>query len=196
MLRFRSSVLRWRAWRFASTMMPRAFSPTGTAAIDRTCGSALRSAIVLVEHRAVVDAGDGDDLGVDLHADPAQPLQVGQDIGRVAQDARPHGRVGGVDRDVERAQALLLDAPPVVLAQVGERDEVAEQERVAVVVILDVERAAQARRHLLDEAEWAVVGAAADRPVEGHLGEGDARAARRRSARETSTRRRRAGRAG
>ena len=68
---------------------------------------------------------------------------------------------------------LLLDPAPVVLGQVGQRDEAAVEHRVAVVVVHDVERPAHALRNLLDEAEWAGVLADAD-AIEGRIGERDA----------------------
>ncbi len=80
--------------------------------------------------------------------------------------------VGGVDRDVERAEALLREALPIMLFEVGEGNEVAEEEAVAVVVVFDVERVAHAEGQAalgrvtlgqaVYEAEDALVGTDAD----------------------------------
>ncbi|CAB4365633.1 unannotated protein [freshwater metagenome] len=76
-----------------------------------------------------------------------------------------------MNADVQRRQALGDDTFEVGLGEAGERGEVAVQERQAVVVVLEVQAAAQARGQLVDEAELAVVIARAH-PVEhctGHL---------------------------
>ena len=78
--------------------------------------------------------------------------------------------VGGVHGDVEGREALLVDALPVALLEVGQGDEAAVKEGVAVVVVLDVEGRAQAGRVLVHEAERAVVVAALD-AVEGRVDE-------------------------
>ena len=76
-----------------------------------------------------------------------------------------------MNRDVERGDVLLLDAPPVLFGQVRQGDEAAVEHRVAVVVVHDVERAAHSLGDLLDETERAGVFADAD-PVERRIGEG------------------------
>ena len=65
---------------------------------------------------------------------------------------------------------LLADLLPVRVGEVGEGDEVRRQERVAEVVVLDIERAAHPGRGLIDEAEDAAVVADPD-AVRGGLGE-------------------------
>ena len=129
----------------------------------------------LVERRAVVDAGAEHQLRVRLDAHVGQAAQLRHDLrgARVAQQAAAQRRVGGVDRDVQRAEALLDDALPVVLFEVGQGDEAAVEEAVAVVVVLDVEAGPQAGRVLVDEAERAVVVAALD-AVEGGVVEDEA----------------------
>ena len=80
--------------------------------------------------------------------------------------------IGRVDADVQRRQALGDDPLEVGLGEAGERREVPVQEAQPVVVVLQVQAAAQALGQLVDEAELAVVVARAD-PVEqgaGHLG--------------------------
>ena len=91
---------------------------------------------------------------------------------RVAQHAGPQRRVGRVDADVQRRQALGDDALEVGLGEAGQRREVPVQEAQPVVVVLQVQAAAQALGQLVDEAELAVVVARPD-PVEQrtrHLG--------------------------
>src|ERR1051326_2889920 len=68
---------------------------------------------------------------------------------------------------------LLVDSPPVVFGQVGQRDEAAIHRRVAIVVVFDVKRAAQATRILVDEAEGTLVVATPD-TVKRHVAETDA----------------------
>ncbi len=65
---------------------------------------------------------------------------------------------------------LLGDALDVGVGEVGERDEVALQERQPVVVVAQVERAPQPLGELRHEAERAAVAAGAD-AVEDRLGE-------------------------
>jgi len=62
----------------------------------------------------------------------------------------------------ERGSATRLE---IRLGEAGQRREIAVQEAEPVVVVLEVEAAAQAGRQLIDEAELAVVVAGAD-PVE------------------------------
>jgi hypothetical protein len=56
-----------------------------------------------------------------------------------------------------------------VVAQVGQGDEVAEEERVAVIVVLDVEGAAHARGGLQHKAERAQVVAAPNVDIKGRV---------------------------
>jgi hypothetical protein len=113
---------------------------------------------------AVVQTRHQDQLGVDLNAHAGQAAQAVQDVrgAGVAQHPPPQVGVGGVDRDVEGAQVLLLNAGPVLLRQVGQGDVTTEQEGIPVVVVLDVEGRAQSPGHLGDEAELAAVVAATD----------------------------------
>ena len=113
----------------------------------------------LVQGVAVVDARAEHDLGVGFDADLVESAQVFADVGGtgVAQQFTAEIDIGGVDGDVERAQALLRQAGPIVVGKVGEGDEVAVQEGEAVVVVLDVERAPHAFGQTLEEAEEALV---------------------------------------
>src|SRR6185437_4742662 len=75
-------------------------------------------------------------------------------------------------RDVERAEPLLLQSSPVGLFQIGQGDEVAEEEAITVVVVFDIEGLAHAKWQTalglvalwqsFDEAEDTLVGADAD----------------------------------
>src|SRR5262245_54510263 len=67
-----------------------------------------------------------------------------------------------MDGDIERRQTLLLDAKEFRLFEVGQRDVVAVQEGKPEVVVLDVQALAHAARQLMDEAEYALVGAGRD----------------------------------
>ena len=122
-----------------------------------------------LQPRPVVELRNDDELGVHLHVALGQPAELRHDVRRVvvAQEAAAHRRIGDVDGDVERRQPHRLDTPPVMLAHVRQGDEVAEEEGVAVVVVLDIEGAPHAWGHLQDEAELAQVVAAANVRVEG-----------------------------
>ncbi len=122
---------------------------------------------------AIVQAGDQDQLGVDLNPHPGQTTELLHHVrsARVVQDAAAQVGIGGVDGDVEGAQVLLLYPCPVLLRQVGQGDVVAEEEGVPVVVVLDVEGGAQPPGHLGDKAELAAVVAPADVGVKGGTGE-------------------------
>ena len=125
-----------------------------------------------IQVRAVVEAGHHHDLRVRLDPQASQAAELSHHVGGggVAEETAAQVRVSGVDRDVERAEALLANALPVTLVQVGQREVVAEEKGVAIVVVFDVQGAAQARRHLGDEAERAAVVATAD-AIESGMGE-------------------------
>jgi hypothetical protein len=95
----------------------------------------------VVEHLAVVDPGADHDLTVHLDAvveQGAQPPEARR-ASPVAQHAGAHLAVGGVDADVERAQALGHDPLEVRLGEAGQRGEVPVQEAQPVVVVLQVQ---------------------------------------------------------
>ena len=141
-------------------------TPTGTSATLSTASpSAQRSRSDCLEHLAVVQAGDDDHLAVELDAARGEPRQLLDDVGdaRVVEQDLARLPRRGVDRDVERREAVLEDPRDVALLHVGERREVAVGERQPVVVVAHVERLPETLRESLDEAELALVGAAADR---------------------------------
>lgn len=128
-----------------------------------------------VERGAIVDAGTEHDLSV--HGNPMvqerpEPSQRRRSP-RVPQHSCSHRGVGGVDRDVERAEALLNDASKVQFSEAGQRREVSVEEREAVVVVLEVQRLAHPRGKLIDETELAMVVAGLD-PIEDRRRESDA----------------------
>jgi len=130
----------------------------------------------LFEPRPVVQAGRDDELRVRLDAVVCQPAQLFQHVRRfrIAQTLSARLQIGGVHRHIQRRQALFRQAIPVLLRQIRERDVVAEEKRIAVVVVLDVQRAAHARRVLQNEAERAEIVAASDVDVERRMFEFDA----------------------
>ena len=125
----------------------------------------------VVEHRTVVAAGAHDDLPVHLDAVVEQRSQPPQARGAaaVAEHGGPHLGVGGVDRDVERAEPLRDDPLEVGLGEAREGGEVPVEEAQPVVVVLLVEAGPEARRQLVDEAELAVVVAGADLVEQGRV---------------------------
>ena len=109
---------------------------------------------------------------MNLDTQATQPLQLLDDVGSggTAQDAATQSEVGGVNGDVEGTEALLGQAIPVVFGEVGQSDEIAEQEGIAIVVVLNVEGAPHPRRHPVEKAKLAAIVAAAQ-AVESWLGE-------------------------
>src|SRR5579875_3212027 len=75
----------------------------------------------------------------------------------------PQFRLRRIHGNVERRQFLLIEPQPVVLLQVGQGDEIAKEKRIAVIVVLDVERGAHAVRQALDKAENAFISALANK---------------------------------
>src|SRR3989304_3788377 len=74
-----------------------------------------------LELGAVIPVGYEDDLRVHRDARLGQALHDGQDLAanpRLAEKAVAEVRIGRVDRDVERREALLLDAPELVFVQI------------------------------------------------------------------------------
>ena len=86
----------------------------------------------------------------------AQPVHQLRGAG-VLHHAHAHLRIGGVDGDVQRTDPAAQYAVELPVGDVRHRDEVAHHQRQPPVVVLHVEGAAQVRRHLVDEAEDAVV---------------------------------------
>ena len=125
---------------------------------------------------AIIEIGHSDQLGVHVDTALSQPAKLRHDVwgGGVAQELPPFFQVGDVDGDVQRGEAHLFDALPVVVVEVCEGDEVAEEEGIAVVVVLDVQGAAKTGGHLQHEAEFAQVVATANVGVEGGMNEGQA----------------------
>src|SRR5688500_16625355 len=70
--------------------------------------------------------------------------------------------VGGMNADVQRRQPLRLGPLELLLAHVGQRHVVTVQKAEAEVVVHQVQRLAHAFRHLVNEAENALVVAGMD----------------------------------
>src|SRR5262249_54711951 len=105
----------------------------------------------------------------------AQALDMLYDVARARSIHHPAPQfgIGGMHRDIERRQLLLVESLPVLLLQVRQGDKVAEEERVAIVIILDIQRSAHTMRQpwlrcealgqSLDKAEDTFIGALADK---------------------------------
>ena len=111
--------------------------------------------------RAVVQAGAADDLAV--HGDAAV-RKAPHDLKRfaragIAEQERAQLRIRRVHGDIDGADVQVDDALHLALGQVRERHIIAHEEAQARVVVLEIQRRAHTRRHLVDEAEHAVVGA-------------------------------------
>ena len=91
------------------------------------------------------------------NAHPCPGAEPGQDRRRVAVvEEGAATSVGGVHRHVQRREALEPDALPVSFGEVGQGEEVAPQERVAVVVVVDVQRSSQplGRPRMKQNSQW------------------------------------------
>ncbi len=77
----------------------------------------------------------------------------------IGQHPYPQLGVGGVHRDVDRADVHLDDALNLVVLHVGHGDVVAIQKGKPLIIILKIKALAHTRGQLVDEAEHAVVGA-------------------------------------
>ena len=60
-------------------------------------------------------------------------------------------------RNVKRAYPAAQNTVEFLIVHVGERDEVAHHQRQTPIIVLDVERIAHTRGHLVNEAEDAMV---------------------------------------
>ena len=119
-----------------------------------------------VVHRAlqlhtVVQTGAANDLAV--HGDAAVG-KAPHDLERfpgagIAEQERTQLRVRRMYGDVDGADVQVDDALHLALGQVRERHIIAHEEAQARIVVLEIQRRAHPRRHLVDEAEHAVVGA-------------------------------------
>ncbi len=139
---------------------------------DRLNGGAKGDQILdaLAQHLAIVGAWAGDNLAMHIDTHTAEAPDLLAHIGHLLfaeHHSAPEG-IRGVDADIHRGEALALDALPVVVAQVGKRNEVAVEKREPVVVIFKVERLAETLGHLGEEAERAFIVAGAQ-PVKKRL---------------------------
>ena len=115
-----------------------------------------------LQRRAVVASGDGHDLAFHGNAGGGEALEDIHDLpaARVADELGAQVGVGGVDGDIQRADFQIAYALQLALGEVRAGDVVSREEREARVIVLEVERFAQALRQLVDEAENAAVRAA------------------------------------
>ena len=101
-----------------------------------------------VQHLSVINPCTQHCLCVDLDALRGELLQLRQDGGRMPmiEQLASDTVIGRVDRNIERRQALIADARPVGSFEIREREEVAPEERIPVVVVEDIQARTQARR--------------------------------------------------
>src|SRR5438046_7937897 len=87
----------------------------------------------------VVETRTQHHLAVQLNAGAGQALDFFHQsiVFSVAQQDRSKFRLGRVNRNVERRQSLVDDAPHLRFVYVREREVIAEQERETIVLILD-----------------------------------------------------------
>ena len=115
-----------------------------------------------LQRRAVVPAGDGDDLAFHEYARRGEAAENVHDLpaARVADELCTQLRIGRMHGDVQRAHLQIADALQFTLGEIRTRDIIPREERKTRVVIFKIERFAQSARQLVNEAEYAPVGAA------------------------------------
>ncbi len=93
---------------------------------DRTQVPEAREVFKTSVHlRAVIHARHQHQLRVEIDAGIFEPLQIVENppgLG-ISHQCNSQIGIGRMHRDVERADVLLLDSGPVLVAQVGERDK-------------------------------------------------------------------------
>ena len=75
-----------------------------------------------------------------------------------------------MNRHIKWGELHGFDTPPIMLVEVGQGDVVAEKEGVAVIIILNIECAPEARRHLQHETKFTKIVAAPDVGVKSGVG--------------------------
>ena len=113
---------------------------------------------------AVIEPRTEHDLRVIIRACRFEAVELICDFRRAlaAQHFRAELGIHALHGNVERRQMELLDAAEISLGHVCQRHEVAIEERQAIIVVLDGEARTGIGRTHVDEAEIAVVRAAAD----------------------------------
>ena len=116
-------------------------------------------------------------LGMDLQPPLREPGElIAQQGGPgIHQQTAAQFGIGGMHRDIEGREPLLLDPLPVGGGEIGEGEIGAVEKAQAVVVVLEVEAGAAAGGLLVDEAEGTVVIALAQ-AIEERLGEAESQA--------------------
>ena len=67
-------------------------------------------------------------------------------------------RVHRLDRDIDRSQMETDDTLDILVLHICQGDVVSLEERKSRVIVLKVESFTHSRRHLVDKAEYALVG--------------------------------------
>src|SRR5689334_17997336 len=91
---------------------------------------------------SIINAGAENELCVtgDMHAAQALNMLDNVPCSGTIHHFTAQIRLGRMHRDVERRQLLLIESLPIKFFQIGQCDKIAKEERVAIVVILDIER--------------------------------------------------------
>ena len=115
---------------------------------------------------AVVPARTEHDLRVHRDVVVLKKLKLLDDIASkpVVKHPAAQFRLCSVDGNIDRHDVIADDAFLFLWAQIRQRDVIAVEKGHPFVVVFDVERVPHARRHLIDEAEDALIGASPDLP--------------------------------
>ena len=112
-----------------------------------------------IEMRAVVPTRTQHHLAMQLDAGGGQAVELPIEsvVGVVPQHPRSNMAFGGVDRYIERRQPLIDNALQFGFGDIGQGEVVPEQERQAIVFVLDTQGPPRVAGILMDETENAIV---------------------------------------
>ena len=111
----------------------------------------------------VIDPRTEDDLPVELNAVITEKVKTLQNIPgmRVAEQADPGFRIGGMNGNIERGCLPLKNPEELIVIHIRQGDIVAHHHAQPPVIILDIQRIPHAFRKLVDKTEQAVIAAMA-----------------------------------
>ena len=112
---------------------------------------------------AIIESRAKHDLRMVLDIRRFQAIEMVCNLGRPPRVEHGGAQIGihRMDGNEERRQVIAFDPLEILFAHIRQRDEVAIEERHAIIIILDRQALSHARRHLIDEAEVTAVAARA-----------------------------------
>ena len=112
---------------------------------------------------AIVESRAKHDLRMILDVRRLQAVEMVCNLSRPPRVEHGSAQIGihRMDGNEERRQVIAFDPLEILFAHIRQRDEVAIEERHAIIVILDRQALSHTGRHLIDEAEVTAVAARA-----------------------------------